>query len=280
MLGESQTDATCGSSAKKKLKRGESLVNFFGGTDYGVPKFFHLQWPAGVATFEPTLPAMAKRIGEVQWKRAGRAITLCWTCTDGADEVPWQPPPERQYTNAHEQLLKSHLQKCTRRSLSDQAVATAGVLLRLNAGELLQRLGVIIVEDVMLFAGFPVLQWMMAACYKGFRLPKSMLEWVLGVVLTLLTEIALAVLVFLPKLVFTLLICLAELVLTALILLTELVVTPLMCLAELALTVLIFLTELVVTLLICLTGLVLTRCVPRQSILTGTASVETRTGLL
>ena len=45
-----------------------------------------------------------------------------------------------------------------------------------------QRLGVIIVEDVMLCSAFPVLQWLMAASYKGVPITTGQVHWVLGLV--------------------------------------------------------------------------------------------------
>jgi len=47
------------------------------------------------------------------------------------------------------------------------AVQSAAALMTFNVNELLQRLGVVIVEDAMLCSAFPVLQWLMAASYKG-----------------------------------------------------------------------------------------------------------------
>ena len=48
--------------------------------------------------------------------------------------------------------------------------------------ELLQRLGVIVIEDAALFDGFPVLVWLMAAELKGFKLRREHAAWVLGAV--------------------------------------------------------------------------------------------------
>ena len=58
------------------------------------------------------------------------------------------------------------LQKSVRRSDVKGAVKSARALAAINMSELLQRLGVIIVEDVMLCRAFLVLQWLMAANYK------------------------------------------------------------------------------------------------------------------
>lgn len=48
--------------------------------------------------------------------------------------------------------------------------------------ELLQRVGVIAIEDATLFTDFPVLVWLMAASLKQFKLRRDMFAWVLGVV--------------------------------------------------------------------------------------------------
>jgi len=56
---------------------------------------------------------------------------------------------------------------CCISAYNSGAVQSAAALMTFNVNELLQRLGVIIVEDAMLCSVFPVLQWLMAASYKG-----------------------------------------------------------------------------------------------------------------
>jgi hypothetical protein len=93
----------------------------------------------------------------------------------------WYPQTSK-WNKGHEQLLKSHLQKCVRRSDTSGALGSAAALLSLNHNELLQHLGVIIVEDDMLCSAFSVLLWLMAASYKGVALTLEQVEWVLGLV--------------------------------------------------------------------------------------------------
>lgn len=170
---------------RPRLKKSESLATFFGGTDHRVPEYFYLDWldesAEPSAIFLASSPPRAQVVGVIQWRQAKRPITLCCS-PDVVRGVGWNPPAERTYSRAAEQLLKSHMQKCVRRSLSELAVDTAAHLMRLNLSELLQRLGVIIIEDAALFDGFPVLVWLMAAELKGFKLCRHHYSWVLGVV--------------------------------------------------------------------------------------------------
>ena len=115
-------------------------------------------------------------VGEVHWRQTKRRIKLT-TCAavpvttrahgGGSGAVPERRREGGGHARSIEQLLKSHLQKCVRRSLAGLAVGSALQLMRANMPELLQRLGVVLIEDVTLFAGFPTLVWLMAAALKG-----------------------------------------------------------------------------------------------------------------
>jgi hypothetical protein len=89
--------------------------------------------------------------------------------------------------------LKSHLQKCIRKKLTRQAVATMKQLLKLNVTECVRRLAVIMLEDVTLHAdALHVLLWwtiVLAHRHKQQKVtirchdvPQWLCEWILGVV--------------------------------------------------------------------------------------------------
>lgn len=67
-------------------------------------------------------------------------------------------------------ILKSALQKCVRRRLSQPAVRVAVALLRKTRSpfELLRRLSIIVLEDAALHPQFPTLVWLLAASSKGY----------------------------------------------------------------------------------------------------------------
>ena len=185
-----------------------SLAAFFGGVDKRPPPFFHLAWDGGVGepegTFSPRRPEGATVVGEVNWKRGGRPVVLCWSWHGGGGDpgaASPAPQPQSPFGKGHLQLLKSHLQKCVRRGLASKAVATASAMVGVPEGweELLQRLGIVVIEDATAFQGcealelyptapwpwlsaevrrYPALVWLMASAYKGFGARVGMVDWV------------------------------------------------------------------------------------------------------
>jgi len=67
-------------------------------------------------------------------------------------------------------ILKSNLQKCIRRSKVDQALKTANLMLLIDPNELLRRLAIIYIEDVMLDNYYSYIVWYMAAISKGYNI--------------------------------------------------------------------------------------------------------------
>lgn len=81
----------------------------------------------------------------------------------------------------HDQLLKSHIQKCVRRQLSAKAISTAYTLMTVNFQSFIRRLPIIMIEDTILHESFSTLIWMMLAYPKWLPTVKQY-EWLLGVV--------------------------------------------------------------------------------------------------
>jgi hypothetical protein len=83
-------------------------------------------------------------------------------------------------------LCKSNLQKCVRRGEEDKAIRTALALYIYNPDELLRRLPVIMIEDALPHPeSFIKCIWWMCASSKGYKLSRSELEELLGIVSTM-----------------------------------------------------------------------------------------------
>ncbi|KAI9222943.1 hypothetical protein BC828DRAFT_377136 [Blastocladiella britannica] len=106
------------------------------------------------------------------------------TAPPSSSTAPQPQQQQRPVTNLP--YLKSHLQKCVRRRLVDQAVGTAHAMLGNPTlyTELVRRLPIIAVEDARVFAhAFPVLVWLMMAASKGYSpAPAAIIPDLLGAV--------------------------------------------------------------------------------------------------
>ena len=71
----------------------------------------------------------------------------------------------RAYKNVP--FLKSHLQKCIRRGLSELAVKTAWILCELDFSSFIRRLCIIPAEDVAIIDYYPTIVWIMVATTSG-----------------------------------------------------------------------------------------------------------------
>lgn len=170
-------------SSKKRLTG--TVHDFFGGLDTSVPAHFVLQWSKiPVATFDRSHPkdACLQRMPRT-FKWGGKDVSLyCNVELDIAASAGALTTSDPYYGSRWIPLLKSHLQKCVRRCLTDLAVRTAAHLCRIAPIDLLRRLTVIMVEDVAVHRSLPALMWMTAAVSKGYVLTSDMWAWVLGVV--------------------------------------------------------------------------------------------------
>eukprot|EP00040_Diaphanoeca_grandis_P019997 m.105986 g.105986 ORF g.105986 m.105986 type:complete len:539 (-) comp27694_c0_seq3:497-2113(-) len=170
----------------KRPKTG-TVHDWFGGVDYSAPGFFVLDWPKA-AYFSREIPLKSDGFTRLQkgmkWEKKELLFYFKMNETDGKPqgEQSFQVDNSGPYTASSIPLLKSHLQKCVRRSQTDKAVKTAKHLLELDQCQLLRRLPLIMIEDCALHSSFPTLVWMMAASAKGFVLPRAMIAWIFGVV--------------------------------------------------------------------------------------------------
>jgi len=79
------------------------------------------------------------------------------------------------YTN--KSYLKSHLQKCIRRSDVWKTIKTAYHLMDLDATAFLRRLSIIAIEDALPLKGYTTLVWLTSAVSKGYQLSEAQRCW-------------------------------------------------------------------------------------------------------
>ena len=91
-------------------------------------------------------------------------------------------PTNPKYNINHIPILKSNLQKCVRRSLNEFAINTALCLMILDPNELLRRLPIIILEDVILHEDYTFLVWLMCAVSKNLKINDFFLDKCLNIV--------------------------------------------------------------------------------------------------
>lgn len=183
-----------------------SLFMFYESDAKTMPSFFKLCWPSDAIPTATFLHAQTSDssnytiLEQFNWAASGEnsKLMLCVdkhcvrTSTD--IDLEFQVPLtkyqilERQlsivfptcskYSNLA--LLKSHLQKCIRRRKSYQAVLSAWHILCLkpakdvkllhqtldNLNQLLRRLAVIMIEDVMMHSHYTILVWLMVYCSR------------------------------------------------------------------------------------------------------------------
>ena len=137
------------------------------------PKYFFFD---GVkVTFLLERPNKCHNIGTIKWTEYDTKLIIC--CTKkvmkyaNSDNIKFTELTNIAKTNfniSQIPILKSNLQKCIRRSKVEEAKSSALTILCLKSSELLRRLPIIILEDVMLNNDFLFLVWLMCAESKGF----------------------------------------------------------------------------------------------------------------
>ena len=135
---------------------------------------------------------------EAKWLTANEInrSVIKWSCTVNWKELNCDiliattfPSASKPYTTDNQDIisayrsvpyLKSHLQKCIRRSNSYKAIKTAMHLYHLDCAELLRRLGIIAVEDALPISGYSTLVHLTAAVSHGYNLSEEHLCWIMG----------------------------------------------------------------------------------------------------
>lgn len=164
---------------KELKKRQSSLHSFLGLPDYRVPKHFYLDWENKKAVFTNENPSLKLWTSDFKWKAENQEIQLSCSLSSGSQP---ELPPEMYYNSSCIPILKSHLQKCTRRQKAELAVRTSLHLMKLDFVVFLRRWSIIMIEDAILHIHYPVLVWLMCAVSKGFNPPRQCICWLLGLV--------------------------------------------------------------------------------------------------
>ena len=81
-------------------------------------------------------------------------------------------------------LLKSNLQKCIRRGLTDKAIVTAYNLIQKDFWSFIRRIIIISIEDVSVLENIPFLSWCLIA-YPNFNLTNEIIQYLLLTVFSL-----------------------------------------------------------------------------------------------
>ncbi|MEX0597678.1 MAG: hypothetical protein WD512_14395, partial [Candidatus Paceibacterota bacterium] len=144
---------------------------------------FFLDGESMKATWMREMPKQHSYSTTLKWPSLGsELVTIC--CNIGKNDTDQYPhfvfPSETIYNNVP--YLKSHLQKCIRRSNLNLTLKTALHLARLDLQELLRRLCIIMVEDAICMPEFSTLVWIMAAVSKGYSLDKKRVYWLFGLI--------------------------------------------------------------------------------------------------
>ena len=133
---------------------------------------FYLDWDNKTAHWLNESPS-TKFKKEVTWKEYKIPVTICTNCDSYLDVY--------KSSNKNIPFLKSHLQKCIRRGLTNKAIKTANNMIQLNILEFIRRLSIIILEDCVLHDSLNILSWMIAA-YPEWKPSDTHIEWLLGLV--------------------------------------------------------------------------------------------------
>ncbi len=176
------------------MSRQNSLHNYFHtlnkeGSKIEIRRFFYLKWenrkPFIQAQWLNESPGNVNFIEEVKWKQVRKTHTF-YLCAniDNLSEKNLFIQKESKYKNVP--YLKSHLQKNIRKMDFHLAIPTAVHLIKLDFVELLRRLPIIMIEDVMLHESFTTLIWFMVAMSStSFKMKKDMYDWLLGLIYVL-----------------------------------------------------------------------------------------------
>lgn len=162
----------------KKMKRQRRIDTFFSSQRESCTYFF-LDWSSTkpVVKWLKEKPLGIQWESEVMWKEMKLFVTLGSNQTSSSKESE-KPSIDTSLLS----LIKSNLQKCVRRQLTEKALETAQRFMEWDMSHFLRRLSIIMMEDVMLHESLPVIIWLTAAESKGFFLSRKIQQWLLSVV--------------------------------------------------------------------------------------------------
>ena len=148
--------------------------------------YFYLHCEKNMYTgcWKKELPCNCQFQKEIKWKKKG-TITLCSNLFVDKDteiqNTKIQDTKIQDTKNRYIPILKSNLQKCIRRSDTENALKTAKTMCTLNFLEFIRRLSIIMLEDAVLHESFMVLSWLIAA-YPEYKPSINQVQWIYGIV--------------------------------------------------------------------------------------------------
>lgn len=129
-------------------------------------------------------PRNIKWSSTIKWREQNSEILLC-TSIKPIEKEEFENIVGFEDIYINNGYLKSHLQKCIRRGLSDKALKTAFHMMRINLSDLLRRLPIIMLEDVQLHESFSILIWLMVAINQKYIPNIDLLNYILNIVVLL-----------------------------------------------------------------------------------------------
>ena len=163
-----------------------SLDKWFTGSKTKISHIFYLDWDSD--SHSPNKNAVwldeITNIGreyftkEISWRNFKMRVTIC------SNNIPISTYKVASNTNEKHPaipILKSNLQKCIRRGLTNKAIKTAIAMINIDFIEFIRRLTIIMVEDCVVHESISTLVWMTAA-YPEWNPNRKHISWLLGIV--------------------------------------------------------------------------------------------------
>lgn len=153
------------------------------------PKYFYYDHYNNIISFSVERPKDYYKIGSIRWTKYDTMLYIC--CSKNTRKFSNKNNKKISYFRnlvfdkfKRDQIpiLKSNLQKCVRRSLINPSINTALTLLCLDTNQLLRRLSIIMLEDVMLNNDILLLIWLMCAHSKGFSINDFLMVKIINMV--------------------------------------------------------------------------------------------------
>ncbi|KAJ3158116.1 hypothetical protein HDU86_003068 [Geranomyces michiganensis] len=143
-----------------------------------VPTYFVMRKHCG-ASFEKEPPRTTPGFSvDYWWAEQNMAIVLC------SDELSEEHVYEEEtmYSKSCVPLLLSHLRIAIRAQHSSLATHTAFELMKVDLLALLREMISIVLEEAVPNPMFPVFLWLVCAMEKGYRPPRTLCDWLMGLI--------------------------------------------------------------------------------------------------
>ena len=111
---------------------------------------------------------------KIKWRQTDSEVIISGDIENCTTSLP---PTKYKYTS----VLKSNLQKCVRRRLTEKALSTAKVMMKTDFIHFIRRLLIIMIEDAVLHESIAGIMWMTAA-YPTWQPTRKHMDWLLSIV--------------------------------------------------------------------------------------------------